>query len=69
MRNEVPIRTVKGPEEVTVWVWPHSPDPVVVRIDRETWEQVRKRSDREYGGSVARLIMEKLEEDLRRSNL
>lgn len=52
MTERIPVKYAEGPEEVTVWVWSNSPDPVTVRFPRDQWDEFLENVEAEYGGDL-----------------
>jgi len=58
------MEVVRGYDEVTVWMWPDSPDPVTVRFTVRKWARIERKAQREAGGDVEKVVGTLLEKDL-----
>jgi len=64
MTPRVPIETVIGVDEVTVWMWPNSPDPVTVRFTLHEWAKIERQAERVADGDVEAVVGHLIENDL-----
>jgi len=64
MVRKVPIETVIGADEVTVWMWSNSPDPVTVRFSYHEWAKIELQAERVADGDIEAVIGHLLENDL-----
>jgi hypothetical protein len=64
MTPSVPIEVVHGADEVTVWMWSNSPDPVTVRFSYHEWAKIERKAEQVAGGDVEAVIGHLLENDL-----
>jgi hypothetical protein len=64
MTERVPIDYVEGVEEVTVWMWPNTPDPLTVRFDLEEWEAIEAKAEEVADGDVEVAIGRALASDI-----
>jgi hypothetical protein len=60
----VPVKVVRGVDEVTLWMWPDRPDPTTVRFDVQEWAVIERKAERVADGDVGRVIGQLLDEDL-----
>ncbi|PHQ46280.1 hypothetical protein DJ68_08215 [Halorubrum sp. C3] len=65
--NTIPVDWVRGLDEVTVWFWPDSPDPVTMRFPLRKWARIERKARDEHGGDVDVLLTEVLTADLEES--
>lgn len=64
MTERIPIECVRGVEEVTVWLWPNTSDPVTVRFTPHEWAKIERKAERVADGDVEKAIGELLQDDL-----
>lgn len=60
----VPIEFVRGVEEVTLWMWPNTPDPVTIRFTIHEWAKIERKAEEVADGDLGLAIGTLLEEDL-----
>ena len=46
MRQTIPLEYVEGVEEVTVWLWPDSVDPVTIRFGQDEWDEIVAKAEK-----------------------
>jgi hypothetical protein len=64
MSHRIPLEYVEGAEEVTVWMWPNSPDPLTVRFDLEEWAEIEAKAEEVADGDLEKAIGTALLKDL-----
>lgn len=64
MTPRVPIEVVHGVDEVTVWMWPNSPDPVTVRFSHHEWAKIERKAEQVADGDIEAVVGHLLNEDL-----
>jgi hypothetical protein len=60
----VPVKVVRGVDEVTLWMWPDKPDPTTVRFTVHEWAVIERKAERVADGDIGRVIGELLDDDL-----
>lgn len=55
---------VIGADEVTVWLWPETPEPVTVRFSLHEWANIEKAARDEYDGDTEAFVTRVLTADL-----
>lgn len=60
----VPVELVRGTDEVTVWLWANSADPVTVRFTYHEWAKIEKEAEKVANGDVGLVVGTLLENDL-----
>jgi hypothetical protein len=63
MSDKIPIERVEGHNEVTVWLWPNSPEPVTVRFDKSEWREIEKNARKRADGDVERFLTDVILDD------
>lgn len=64
MSQPIPVEYVEGPEEVTVWLWPNSPDPLTVPVGREEWDDWKARLEESEHDSMEELVGDAVANDV-----
>jgi hypothetical protein len=64
MTQTIPLKIVRGYDEVTVWMWPGSPDPVTVRFSLHEWAKIEWKAERVADGDVEKEFGTLVEKDL-----
>lgn len=67
MSSKVPIDVVRGVDEVTVWMWTNSPDPVTVRFSFHEWAKIERKAEQVADGDIEAVVGKLLEQDLETS--
>jgi hypothetical protein len=60
----LPVEVARGPDEVTLWLWPNKPDPLTVRLSVHEWAKVERKAERVADGDLGRVIGQLLDDDL-----
>ena len=60
----VSMEWVTGVDEVTVWLWPETPDPVTVRFSLREWAKIERKARDEYAGDVEAFVTRVVTADL-----
>jgi hypothetical protein len=63
MSTRIPIEYVIGADEVTLWVWANSPDPVTVRFTHREWARIERKAE-EIGRDIEEVVARLLEKDI-----
>jgi hypothetical protein len=63
-KDSISMEWVIGAEEVTVWMWSDSPDPVTVRFPVRKWAKIERKARDEYGGDVEAFVTRVIAADL-----
>jgi hypothetical protein len=66
MTDRIPLEYVEGVEEVTLWMWPNSPDPLTVTFDLEEWEEIEAKAEEVADGDLEAALGQALSNDLSR---
>lgn len=54
--EKIPMDWVEGPDETTLWLWTQTPDPLVVTLTSEEWENIKERAVKDTEGDVEEWI-------------
>jgi len=50
--DKIPLDWVRGPEEVTVWLWTNTANPYTVRFPLRNWAKIERTAEQHFGGDI-----------------
>lgn len=64
MSEGIPVESIQGLGSVTVYLWPNSPDPVVLQLSNRRWARLQRKAERASDGDVGSVIWSLVEADI-----
>lgn len=62
--QRVSVEVVRGPDEVTLWLWPGEPETMTIRFSVHEWAVIERKAEKVADGDVGLVIGQLIEADL-----